>query len=193
MNPSIRQAFAALVAAPLFAVSAANAADPPPSADVISQSQIEAALNKPKTRGLSIRATTENRDTQAATTQEAPQTQSQPPSAVNLTIPFELNSAELRPEAVHQLVQLEAALQADALQRYRFLVAGHTDARGNPSYNRDLSQRRAEAVRRFLIAAGVGAERLDAVGLGEDRLLLPQEPEDARNRRVEIRNLGEGP
>ncbi len=112
---------------------------------------------------------------------------------MNLTIPFEYNSAELRPEAVQQLVQLEAALQADALQRYRFLVAGHTDASGDPTYNRDLSRRRADAVRRFLVAAGVSADRLDSVGMGEDRLLLPKQPQDARNRRVEIRNLGESP
>lgn len=188
MTDFVRLACAGLLLAPLAAMLVATAAEPPPSTDVISQSQIEAALAKPRTRGITIRATTENRDTQEPV-QAASQTQA--PAAVNLTIPFEYNSAELRPEAVQQLVQLEAALRADALQRFRFLVAGHTDARGNPAYNRELSQRRAEAVRRFLVAAGIGADRLDAVGLGEDRLLLPQQPEDARNRRVEIRNLGE--
>ena len=181
-----RAAIATILLAPLVCLGAASAAETQAAGDVVSQSQIEAALAaKPKTRGLVIRAATENRDAQSQAPAEAP--------AVNLTIPFEYNSADLRPEAVQQLVQLEAALRADALQRYRFLVAGHTDARGNPAYNRELSQRRAEAVRRFLIAAGISPDRLDAVGLGEDRLLLPQQPDDARNRRVEIRNLGEAP
>jgi len=190
MIPSIRKALCALLLAPLFTIgvtTVTTAAEPPASGDVVSQSQIEAALVKPKTRGLVIRATTEGRDAQVPG-QAQPQSQA---AAVNLTIPFEYNSAELRPEAVQQLIQLEAALRADSLQRFRFLVAGHTDARGDPRYNRELSQRRAEAVRRFLVAAGISAERLDAIGLGEDRLLLPQQPDDARNRRVEIRNLGE--
>ncbi|MEO8315854.1 MAG: OmpA family protein [Pseudomonadota bacterium] len=177
----------------LGAAVAAIAADPPQSGEVVSQSQIEAALakpvdqspDKPRTRGLTIRATTEGRDAQ--------QTPASAPPAVNLTIPFEYNSAELRPESVRQLAQLESALKADALAHYRFLVAGHTDASGNAAYNRELSQRRAEAVRRFLIAGGVSGDRLDAVGQGEDRLLLPEQPDDARNRRVEIRNLGEAP
>jgi outer membrane protein OmpA-like peptidoglycan-associated protein len=188
MIRTIRKTLCALLLAPLVTIgvtTVTTAAEPP--GDVVSQSQIEAALVKPRTRGLVIRATTEGRDAQVPVKS---QSQSQP-AAVNLTIPFEYNSAELRPEAVQQLIQLEAALRADSLQRFRFLVAGHTDARGDPRYNRELSQRRAEAVRRFLVAAGISAERLDAVGLGEDRLLLPQQPDDARNRRVEIRNLGE--
>jgi outer membrane protein OmpA-like peptidoglycan-associated protein len=40
---------------------------------------------------------------------------------------------------------------------------------------------------------GVGAERLQAVGYGSEHLALPDRPEDPSNRRVEIRNLGEGP
>ena len=187
MIRSICKALCALLLVTIGVTTVTTAAEPPASGDVVSQSQIEAALVKPKTRGLVIRATTEGRDAQVPG-QAQPQSQA---AAVNLTIPFEYNSAELRPEAVQQLIQLEAALRADSLQRFRFLVAGHTDARGDPRYNRELSQRRAEAVRRFLVAAGISPERLDAVGLGEDRLLLPQQPDDARNRRVEIRNLGE--
>jgi outer membrane protein OmpA-like peptidoglycan-associated protein len=52
--------------------------------------------------------------------------------------------------------------------------------------------RRAEAVKRYLVVNGVEASRLDAVGFGAERLALPDRPEDAANRRVEIRNLGEG-
>jgi OOP family OmpA-OmpF porin len=73
------------------------------------------------------------------------------------------------------------------------LVAGHTDAKGNARYNKQLSLRRAESVKRFLVANGLEASRLDIVGYGSEQLLTPDQPEDAQNRRVEIRDLGEAP
>lgn len=111
-------------------------------------------------------------------------------SSIALDIPFELNSSALRPAAAAQLRQLAAALQSESLAPFRFLIAGHTDASGDAGYNRRLSGRRADTVRRRLIDAGVDPKRLDARGFGEDELLDPAEPNAAANRRVEIRNLG---
>ncbi len=67
-------------------------------------------------------------------------------------------------------------------------VEGHTDATGPAEYNRDLSRRRAEAVRDMLIKAGVGAERLQVVAHGEDQPLATNETADGRriNRRVQL-------
>jgi outer membrane protein OmpA-like peptidoglycan-associated protein len=83
---------------------------------------------------------------------------------VDLNIPFEINSSSLRPDAKAQL-----------------------------EYNRRLSRDRAETVRRFLVTRGIDPDRLEVVGNGEDELLLPDWPLHEDNRRVEIRNLGEGP
>ncbi len=141
--------------------------------NVVSKEAIQRALEeKPKTRAISVRGNTEAR------------------SMIDLNVPFELNSAELRPDAVAQLSELQAALQTSALAGYRFRITGHTDARGKAEYNRALSLRRAQAVQRFLIEHRIDPARLEIAGAGADQLLRPDAPEDAANRRVEIRNIG---
>jgi outer membrane protein OmpA-like peptidoglycan-associated protein len=143
---------------------------------VVSDTQIEQALQpQPKTRGLFVRAKTETRQ------------------MIDLNIAFEFNASDLQPQAAAQLKQLRSALTSESLLKDRFMVAGHTDAKGSAQYNQQLSVRRAEAVKRYLVDNGVGAERLQAIGYGSEHLALPDRPEDPSNRRVEIRNLGEGP
>jgi len=165
--------FALAAAVPL----AARAEDPGETA-VMSDDQIANALKPAKTRGVSLRGLKRTQTAAAA-------------SSVSLNIPFEYNSSELRPDASAQLKQLESALSKDSLRNDRFLIAGHTDAKGNSQYNKQLSLRRAESVKRFLIAGGLEAGRLDTVGYGSEQPLAPDRPDDPKNRRVEIRDLGE--
>jgi OmpA-OmpF porin, OOP family len=155
-------------------------ADPPPDGAVLTDDQIANALKPAKTRSMSMRGL---KRTQAAESM----------SGVNLNIPFEYNSSDLKPEATAQLAQLKSALTKDSLRNDRFLVAGHTDAKGNPQYNKQLSLRRAEAVKHFLVANGLDAGRLDTVGYGSEHPLAPDKADDPKNRRVEIRDLGEAP
>ena len=67
-------------------------------------------------------------------------------------------------------------------------IQGHTDNRGGRQHNQDLSQRRAEAVRTWLVNAGVASSRLSARGYGQDRPLAPNitARNRARNRRVQF-------
>ncbi len=67
-------------------------------------------------------------------------------------------------------------------------IEGHTDSRGRDSYNLDLSQRRANAVREYLIGDGIDRDRLEAVGYGETVPIADNETADgrAKNRRVEF-------
>jgi outer membrane protein OmpA-like peptidoglycan-associated protein len=156
---------------------------------ITSQAQIEAALKeKPKTRGLRLRATGEEGKSGTAVASE-PQTEAK----IDLNIPFESNSSELKPQAVAQLEALQSALRSPGLADSQFLVSGHTDARGNSQYNQVLSLQRANAVKTYLVARGVDAARLKSAGEGETHLLTPDDPDNAVNRRVEIRNLGSVP
>lgn len=150
-----------------------------PGADVpvMSSGQIEQALAAPmKTRSFQPRG--------LARREAAAEDQS-----VNLNIPFELNSSALKPQASEQLRQLGLALSSPALAQDRFVVGGHTDAKGSAAYNKQLSLRRAETVRSFLIAKGLDPKRLETAGFGSERLLRPDHPDDPSNRRVEIRAL----
>lgn len=113
--------------------------------------------------------------------------------ALSLHVEFELGTARLSAQAAAQLERLSETLNDPALAGARFLIAGHTDARGSDALNVPLSCRRALAVRAFLQARGVDAERLQAEGFGARMPLAGAAPLDAANRRVEVRRLAPGP
>jgi len=111
------------------------------------------------------------------------------PNSVNIYVNFEFNSAELTSDARITLDQLGAALREPRLGAFSFVIAGHTDAMGGVEFNQKLSERRAEAVRSYLIAQfGIPADRLSAKGYGKSQLLDPEHPEDGVNRRVQVIN-----
>lgn len=113
--------------------------------------------------------------------------------SVNLTVQFASGSAELTPAAVRTLTELGRALSSATLGSYRFRIEGHTDTVGTPESNKTLSEHRAQAVVTFLASRfGIEASRLDAVGMGEDGLLVqtPAGASEPRNRRVQVINLG---
>jgi outer membrane protein OmpA-like peptidoglycan-associated protein len=101
-------------------------------------------------------------------------------------IAFAPGQANLRPEAKASLGQLIAFVNRDQGKPIR--IEGHTDSRGATNANRVLSQRRADAVRDALIAAGVAAGRISSVGLGEEQPVADNESEEGRgrNRRVDV-------
>lgn len=111
--------------------------------------------------------------------------------SVALDVKFELNSAVLTDDARDTIRRLGAAFQSDQLAGYRFRVAGYTDASGRADYNLALSQRRAQAVRDYLVnELHVAPKRLEVVGRGQQDLVDPADPTNAANRRVEVVNLG---
>ena len=113
--------------------------------------------------------------------------------AVNLTVNFATGSAELTPDAVRTLDELGRALSSQELSGFKFRIEGHTDTVGSAEYNRALSEKRAEAVVDYIAKKfGVSPDRLQAIGMGEQGLLVSTPPQTAepRNRRVQVINLG---
>jgi outer membrane protein OmpA-like peptidoglycan-associated protein len=115
------------------------------------------------------------------------------PLAVNLYVNFEFNSADLTSDGRITLDRLGYALIDDRLKAFSMMVEGHTDAKGGADYNQQLSERRADTVRQYLISQfGVDPSRLTARGFGKSRLLDAARPEDGVNRRVQVLNLSVG-
>lgn len=106
---------------------------------------------------------------------------------------FDLDKATIKPESYTLLNEVATLLLAHP-EFGHIEVGGHTDARGKDAYNLDLSQRRAESVRDFLIGRGVLASRLSAVGYGETRPIADNVTAAGMdlNRRVEFRRLDTG-
>lgn len=110
-----------------------------------------------------------------------------PSYALDFEVYFPFDSAELTAQARADLAALGRALSSTELRPYRYLIAGHTDAVGNAAYNQALSERRALAVRQYLLETfPIAPERLVAIGFGQERLKRPNQPRAAVNRRVEV-------
>ncbi len=105
-------------------------------------------------------------------------------------INFKTGSAEILPGSYSLLDRAVKVLQdfPDVVME----ISGHTDSRGKADYNRDLSQRRAESVKSYMVARGVATNRLQTVGYGMDRPMADNSSEvgRAKNRRIEFRLVG---
>jgi len=110
---------------------------------------------------------------------------------IDLTVEFDFNSSAITPIGKVQLDQLARAFSSKELSSYDFKLVGHTDAKGSEQYNQELSLRRVESVRTYLVSAHhLEANRLTLEGKGETQLKRINEPYSSENRRVEVINLG---
>jgi len=202
----MRTMIIALLAGPLVAAAAVPAiAQSNPSTNQIIQSlKPSGNLLQGGTRGIRLAAPSSSGSGARSAPAAAPhaihsaaaaaptQAEAAAPS-VNLNVDFPTNSATLTPDAKATLDRLGRALTSKDLASYRFRIEGHTDTVGSPAYNQALSQRRADAVAAYLEQAfSIQSSRLEAVGMGEQGLLVVTPPQTAelRNRRVAVINLG---
>ncbi len=104
---------------------------------------------------------------------------------------FDTGSSRIKPESTPTLAEIGAMLLEHADLAIR--IEGHTDSVGEDEYNLDLSRRRAESVRRFLVKQySIDDTRLDAEGLGETKPVDTNDTVEGRqnNRRVELARVG---
>jgi outer membrane protein OmpA-like peptidoglycan-associated protein len=107
------------------------------------------------------------------------------PGRLDLRLTFELGSAALTKQGKAEARVFAQAINLPKLVTRKFLIEGHTDAKGDRQVNLELSRRRAEAVADYLASLGVGRDRLEVQGFGPDRPLAGRPPSDEANRRVE--------
>jgi outer membrane protein OmpA-like peptidoglycan-associated protein len=105
------------------------------------------------------------------------------------TVNFAFDSAELAPDARRELSEVAKCLMDRRLTDVSIVINGYTDGVSTIVYNMGLSERRADAVRQYLITQhGIDPSRLAAKGYGKSELLLPGDPTNGLNRRVSFMN-----
>jgi outer membrane protein OmpA-like peptidoglycan-associated protein len=109
---------------------------------------------------------------------------------IDLEINFDYNSADISAKSLPSVQALGRALSNPDLRGSTFVVAGHTDAAGGESYNQDLSERRADSIKRYLVDKyGITGSDLVTVGYGKSKLKDPANPMAEANRRVQVVNM----
>ncbi len=122
---------------------------------------------------------------------EAPVQYASTNTIVGFTINFEFDSTEIKPESYGYLDSMGELLSRPEHVGARMRIVGHTDSLGPESYNQNLSERRAAAVRDFLVQRyDVDPSRLLTEGRGELDLLDGFQATAAENRRVEFQAEG---
>jgi outer membrane protein OmpA-like peptidoglycan-associated protein len=178
----------------LVASARVDAADP-----VSAEQIIKALAPKPVTRSLSLSppqaATTSpdeakfldsvrNRPTRSLTLDERQEltTVAKDKLSIDVDIDFDFNSAKIGATATPGITALGKALSSPQLANGTFMLAGHTDGKGSDAFNQELSERRADAVKQFLIARyKLPAANLIAVGYGKSMLKNKDNPFAAKN------------
>ncbi len=151
-------------------------------------SQAVPQQDRPSAAAATVPGGAASSSTAAGAPEAAPRSQAR--RTVALTVMFDLNSDKLTYAAMQQLDELAAVIKA-ANPAERFAIEGHTDARGSDELNQDLSERRAASAINYLVTRhGIARDRLEAHGYGRSRPLIPADPFDARNRRVQVMVLG---
>jgi outer membrane protein OmpA-like peptidoglycan-associated protein len=172
--------------------------------NVSSDTIVRALQPKPLTRGLSVETpaatvaegrfveTLRNRKTRSLSSGEREEiaTIAADKPNIDLEITFDYNSADISTASLPSVQALGKALSDPNLKGSTFVVAGYTDAAGGETYNQDLSERRADTIKRYLTDKyGIVGSDLVTVGYGKSRPKNPSDPMDPANRRVQVVNM----
>jgi OOP family OmpA-OmpF porin len=98
---------------------------------------------------------------------------------------FEFNSSVIKDSSFSSLDELANVL---IKTNWKLKIAGHTDDKGSDNFNQNLSEKRANAVKTYLVNKGANPLYIAAIGYGETQPIVPNDSEEnrAKNRRVEF-------
>lgn len=110
-------------------------------------------------------------------------------------VEFDFDKASIRPSSYKTLNDLAEVMSIK--KNMKIEITGHTDSKGSEEYNKNLSQERAESVRKYLISKGINSSQVIAKGYGSSEAIAPNTNPDGsdnpegrqRNRRIEVRIL----
>ena len=102
---------------------------------------------------------------------------------------FDFDKADIKPEALQLLDEVVTILKKN--REMNGVIEGHTDSMGSEEYNQGLSERRAQAVEKYIEEHGIDADRYTIKGYGESNPIASNDTEEGRqeNRRVELRRV----
>jgi len=148
--------------------------DTPPTTD-----ELAAVLFPPKTRSIVINAEVSSNGNPSAAT-----------GIAGMLIQFKFGKTDIVPESLPFLDAVGRMLTDAQFSNESIIIEGHTDSVGSLAFNQKLSEKRALAVRRYLVSRfNIDIARLHPVGKGETTLHEPANPTAAINRRVQFRSL----
>ena len=195
----------------LLTISAAFSVGVAKAAEEVTEDQILRALTpvkEPLTRGLSTGPQTQTDPAAAAEGRFVQTLRNRPTRSLSVTereeiaaivkdkpkidleINFDYNSADISAKSLPSVQALGRALSNPDLKGSTFVVAGHTDAVGGETYNQDLSERRADSIKRHLVEKfAIAGTDLVTVGYGKTKLKDPAHPTAEVNRRVQVVNM----
>lgn len=110
-------------------------------------------------------------------------------TSVALHINFETGKSTIMPDSQHIIDELAKMLKENST--LTILIEGHTDNVGSAASNQQLSEQRAESVKKALVQKGISAHRMATIGFGQSRSVADNGTDEgrAKNRRVEIRKI----
>jgi outer membrane protein OmpA-like peptidoglycan-associated protein len=109
---------------------------------------------------------------------------------IDLEIHFDFNSADISKDSMPSVMALGEALSDSTLRGSTFVVAGHTDGVGGEQFNQELSERRADTIKHYLVDHyHIASGDLVTVGYGKTKLKDTANGADPINRRVQVVNM----
>jgi outer membrane protein OmpA-like peptidoglycan-associated protein len=113
--------------------------------------------------------------------------------SIDIDINFDYRSAKISRSAASAVNTLGKALSNPDLKGTTFILAGHTDGKGSSPYNQELSEKRVDTVKQYLVSHfKLSPTSLVAVGYGKARLKNESDPFGPENRRVQVVNMAGG-